>query len=132
DTTFADASLAANKTLTVSGTGKTTFTAFTAADNAALTSIVSSGAGLTVGTQLGLNVAVTGGAGVENIMIGATTKAINLGAGDDVLTISTETLGAGGSANGGEGRDTLVANTDGSNIAGLPQFSGFEVLRVDG
>lgn len=128
--TIADATFAANKTLNVSGAGVTTFTGFTG--NTALTAINSTGAGLTIGVELGTGIAVTGGAGVETISVGATTKAISLGAGNDVVTISTTTLGAGGSVAGGEGIDTIVANTAGSNLAGLPQFSGFETLRVAG
>jgi S-layer protein len=128
--TVADATFAAATTLNVSGAGVTTFTGFTG--NAALTAINSTGAGLTIGAELATGVAVTGGAGVETISVGATTKAINLGAGNDVVTISSETLGAGGSVVGGEGTDTIVANTNTSNIAGLPQFAGFEVLRVAG
>jgi S-layer protein len=131
-TTFADAGLAANKTLTVSGAGVTTFTAFTAANNAALTSVVSTGAGLTIGTELATNVAVTGGDGVETISVGQTTKAINLGGGNDVVTISNGTLGAGGSVNGGTGTNTLVANTNGSSTIANPAFANFSTLRVAG
>jgi len=75
---------------------------------------------------------VTGGAGVESILIGATTKTIDLGAGNDVVTVSTTTMGAGGAVKGGEGTDTLVANTNGSAFAGLPAFTGFETLRIAG
>mgnify|MGYP002423744224 FL=1 len=132
DTTFANAALAGNKTLTVSGSGVTTFTALTAANNAALTSIVSTGGGLKIGTELANNVSFTGGAGNDEIAVGATTKAINMGAGNDVVTVSTTVLGAGGSINGGDGIDTLVANVNGSAFVGLPGFSGFEVLRVAG
>lgn len=131
-TTIADVSFAAATALNISGAGVTTLTGFTAANNTKLASIVSSGAGVTIGTELAVGVAVTGGAGVENIMVGATTKAINLGAGNDIVTISTTTLGAGGSINGGDGNDTLVVNTNGSAIVGLPAFVGFETLRVAG
>lgn len=130
-TTFANATFAANKTLTVDGAGVTTFTAFTG--NTALESIVSKGAGVTIGTALANDVTFTGGAGVENIKIGATTKTIDLGAGDDTATISTTVFGAGGSLNGGAGNDTLVVTTvANSNIAGLPHIVGFETLKLDG
>jgi S-layer protein len=131
-TTIADIEMDALTTLNVGGAGVTTFTALTAAENAKLATITSTGAGLTIGTELATGVAVTGGAGVENIMIGATTKVIDLGAGDDVVTVSTTTMGAGGAVKGGEGTDALVANTDGSAFAGLPAFTGFETLRVAG
>lgn len=131
-TTIADIEMDALTTLNVAGTGVTTFTALTTAQNAKLATIASTGGGLTIGTELDTGVAVTGGAGVENIMIGATTKVIDLGAGDDVVTVSTTTMGAGGAVKGGEGTDTLVANTNGSAFAGLPAFSGFETLRIAG
>lgn len=131
NSTLADVSFAAATTLNVSGAGTTTLTALNAA-NVKLASIVSSGAGLTIGSELATNVAVTGGAGVENIMIGATTKVIDLGAGNDVVTVSNTTMGAGGAVKGGDGIDTLVANTNGSAFAGLPAFTGFETLRVAG
>jgi len=132
NSTVANASFAKATTLNVSGAGTTALTAFTAANNTALTSIASTGAGLTIGTELATTVAVTGGAGVENVLIGATTKAIDLGDGNDVVTVSTTSLGAGGSVKGGDGIDTLVANTSGSAFAGLPAFTGFETLRVAG
>ncbi|WP_425974030.1 hypothetical protein [Tepidimonas sp. HKU78] len=73
-----------------------------------------------------------GGAGADAISIGATTKAINMGAGNDVVTLSSATLGTGGTLNGGDGKDTLVANTNGSSFIADPAFGGFEVLRVAG
>lgn len=131
-TTIADIEMDALTTLNVAGTGVTTFTALTAAQNAKLATIASTGGGLTIGTELATGVAVTGGAGVESILIGATTKTIDLGAGNDVVTVSTTTMGAGGAVKGGEGTDTLVANTNGSAFAGLPAFTGFETLRIAG
>lgn len=106
---------------------------FTAQTLAAAKTIVSTNtAGVTLGSALGNDVAFTGGAGNDTISLGATTKAIDLGAGNDTVIISTTSLGAGGSINGGAGVDTLVANTNGSSIAGLPGFTGFETLRVAG
>ncbi len=131
-TTIADIEMDALTTLNVAGTGVTTFTALTAAENAKLTTIASTGGGLTIGTELATGVAVTGGAGAESILIGATTKTIDLGAGNDVVTVSTTTMGAGGAVKGGDGTDTLVANTNGSAFAGLPAFTGFETLRIAG
>ncbi|HZW13790.1 MAG TPA: DUF4214 domain-containing protein [Noviherbaspirillum sp.] len=131
-TTIADIEMDKLATLNVGGTGVTTFTALTAAQNASLTSVVSTGGGLTIGTELDTDVAVTGGAGVENVMIGGTTKVVDLGGGNDVVTVSTTSLGAGGAVKGGEGTDTLVANTNTSAFAGLPGFTGFETLRVAG
>lgn len=131
-TTIADIEMDELTTLSAGGTGVTTFTALTAAQNAKLATITSTGGGLTIGTELATGVAVTGGAGVETISIAGTTKVIDLGAGNDVVTVSTTTMGAGGAVKGGEGIDTLVANTNGSAFAGLPAFTGFETLRVAG
>lgn len=131
-TTIADIEMDALTTLNVAGTGVTTFTALTAAQNAKLATIASTGGGLTIGTELATGVAVTGGAGVETISIAGTTKVIDLGAGNDVVTVSTTTMGAGGAVKGGDGTDTLVANTNGSAFSGLPAFTGFETLRVAG
>jgi S-layer protein len=131
-TTIADIEMDALTTLNVAGTGVATFTALTAAQNAKLATVASTGGGVTIGTELATGVAVTGGAGVESILIGATTKTIDLGAGNDVVTVSTTTMGAGGAVKGGEGTDTLVANTNSSAFAGLPAFTGFETLRVAG
>ena len=128
-TTIGGLTMGALTNLNVGGEGVTTISALTAGN---LASITSTGAGLTIAPALATGVAFTGGDGVETISVGATTKAIATGAGNDVVTISTETLGAGGSVDGGAGTDTLVANTNTSNIAGLPQFTGFETLRVAG
>jgi len=116
--------------LNVSGDAAVTLTAQTLA--AAKTIESTNSAGVTLGTALANDVQFTGGAGNDAISIGATTKAINMGAGDDVVTLSSNTLGAGGSLNGGEGNDTLVANTNGSSFIANPAFSGFETLRVAG
>ncbi|HNO74835.1 MAG TPA: S-layer protein [Nitrosomonas mobilis] len=116
--------------LNISGDANVTLTAQTLA--AAKNITVTNTAGAALGTALANDVLFTGGAGADSISIGETTKAINMGAGDDVVTLSSGTLGAGGSLNGGEGVDTLVANTDGSAFVADPAFGGFEVLRVAG
>ena len=117
-------------TLNISGDAALTLTAQTLAATKTIASTNS--AGVSLGTALANDVQFTGGAGNDAISIGATTKAINMGAGDDVVTLSSGTLGAGGSLNGGEGNDTLVANTNGSSFIADPAFSGFETLRVAG
>lgn len=128
--TFANVTGTGVETLNLSGDAKLTFTAQTFA---ALKSIdVSNSAGVTLGTALANNVAFTGGAGADTITIGQTTKAINMGAGDDVVIVNNATLGAGGSVNGGDGTDTLVANLNGSTFSADPAFTGFETLRVAG
>jgi len=71
-------------------------------------SIVSTNsAGLTLVTKLATDVSFTGGDGDDSVIIGATTKAIAMGAGDDTVFV-TSALGAGGSIAGGEGTNTLA------------------------
>ena len=88
---------------------------------------------------VGVNTVVTGGAGEEVISVGATNKAINLGAGNDTAIVSVTALGALGSINGGDGVDTLkLANADAVTLstAGAAQtafktaVTGFESLDI--
>jgi len=88
---------------------------------------------------LGNNTAFTGGAGQDVVTVGATTKAISLGAGNDTVNVTATALGTGGSINGGDGIDTLkLANVDAVTLstAGATQtafknaVTGFEVLDV--
>lgn len=117
-------------TLNISGDARVTITSHTAA---ALTGItVTNSVGATLGAELATGLVFTGGAGADSILLGATTKAIVMGAGDDTVTVSSATLGAGGSVNGGDGTDVLVANVNGSSFSADPAFGGFETLRVAG
>ena len=79
--------------------------------NAAVVSSITSTntAGVTITSSLGTSIAFTGGAGNDKVTVGATTKAIDMGAGDDTVnvTLSSGDLGTGGSINGGDGTDTL-------------------------
>lgn len=116
--------------LNISGDAKVTLTGQTATANQVIT--VTNTAGAVLGTELDNSAKFTGGAGADSILLGATTKAHDMGDGDDVVTVSVTVLGAGGSVNGGAGKDTLVANTSGSSFSADPAFGGFEVLRVAG
>ena len=104
--TVADISFADATALNFSGAGIATLTANTGI--AAVEAITSTGGGVTLGTALDNSVAFTGGAGVETIIVGATTQAISLGAGDDDITVSASALGTDGSVDGGDGNDTLT------------------------
>lgn len=128
--TIADLVAADATALNISGDAKVTLTAQTMAGVKTIT--VTNTGGASLGTALANDVLFVGGAGADAISIGATTKAINMGAGDDVVTLSSATLGSGGTLNGGDGKDTLVANTNGSSFIADPAFGGFEVLRVAG
>jgi S-layer protein len=138
-TTIADVTIAAAKTLTVTGAGATTVTATTTVT--ALTSVdaTASTGGLTVTAALGTGVTFTGGAGKDSVKLGATTKAITTGAGDDKVTLNAvAALGTGGSVDAGEGTDTLVFSTYANAVtaSGATTFegtvSGFERLELSG
>lgn len=116
--------------LNISGDAKLTLTGQTAVAKQVIT--VTNTAGAVLGTALATDAKFTGGAGADSILLAATTKSQDMGAGDDVVTVSVTALGAGGSVNGGAGTDTLVANTNGSNFIADPAFGGFETLRVAG
>ena len=117
-------------TVKVAGAGAVTLTA------AAATSIDASAStgGVTVTNQLGTNTAFVGSAAADTITVGATTKVINLGAGNDTVNF-TGVLGTSGSVNGGDGVDTIALSaanaatlTANNTFAGT--ISNFEVLSV--
>jgi S-layer protein len=112
-TTIADVTIAAATSLTAKGAGAVTITATTTVT--ALTSIdaTASTGGLNVGAAIGNGVTFTGGAGKDSVLVGATTKAIVMGAGDDTVTITgVSALGTGGSIDAGAGTgDTIKFST---------------------
>lgn len=117
--------------LAVSGAGVTTITANT--DIGKVTSITSTGAGLTMSAAIGTGVAFTGGDGKETVSIGATTKAITTGAGDDKVTIGATSIT--GSVDAGDGVDTLsMAAADAVTASATTTFetkiTGFEKLSL--
>lgn len=83
---------------------------------------------------IGNSTSFAGGAGTDNVTTGANTKALTLGAGDDTLTL-TALLGTGGTANGGDGTDTLnLTNTLAyglSSSAFGAKISNFERLQIN-
>ncbi|HZH26720.1 MAG TPA: DUF4214 domain-containing protein, partial [Azospirillaceae bacterium] len=84
---------------------------------------------------LGTATAYTGGAGRDVVTVGATTKAIHLGGGDDTAIVSVA-VGTGGSINGGAGTaDTLsMSAADAATLSATAAFetgvSGFERVAV--
>mgnify|MGYP000415709511 CR=1 FL=1 len=92
-------------------------------------------AGVTLATNaLDTDVTFTGGAGKDTVTVGATTKTIDMGAGDDTV-VATAALGTGGKLVGGEGTDTLsmtaaVAQTlsDTATFEGV--VDGFEKVAL--
>lgn len=75
-----------------------------------------------------------GAAGKDTISIGATTKAITMGAGDDMVTM-TGAVGTGGSVDAGEGTDTLsMTAAIAATVSGTTTFeagiSNFEKVSI--
>ena len=91
-------------------------------------------AGVTIVPALGDNVSFTGGDGKDTVTVGATTKAIAMGAGDDTVHV-TVALGAIGTLEGGDGTDTLamdsmLADQLSDNKDFSKAVSGFEKLAI--
>ncbi|MBJ7313302.1 DUF4214 domain-containing protein [Rugamonas sp. CCM 8940] len=126
---FADAT-----TLNISGSaafssGAETLTSLTSV-------VVTNTAGATLTTALAVGASFTGGAGADSIALGATTKAIAMGAGDDTVTTSG-LVGTGGAVDGGAGNDTLVmtaVEADAADADGTfnSHFTSFEALNLSG
>lgn len=132
-------SLSAAKATTVTIAGDKALTS-TGETFTVATSITSTNtAGVTLGTELATGVAFTGAAGNDSIKIAATTKAISMGAGDDTVTTSAATIGAGGTVDGGDGTDTISMTTANAatatadataKAAFADKLSGFERLTL--
>lgn len=125
----------------ISGAALTTITADTLAATAVITSSSTGGVTLTQELLAGQQYVGTNSSGTDTIAVGATTKAITTGAGNDSVTLSSATLGAGGSINAGDGSDTLtttaaIAATASATAALGTTFStavsGFEKLVLTG
>ena len=130
--TLADVIATGVTTLNVAGDAALTLTADTFAALTAVT--VTNTAGATLGTALGNSVAFTGGAGADSVILGATTKAIVMGDGNDTVTYGGA-AGVGGSVAAGNGTDTIVmtaaqAATADNDSTFNSTFSGFEVLSL--
>ena len=120
--------LAKLENVTVAGEGSVTLAGATGADINATDST----GGVTVEGSLDDAAAFTGGAGNDTITLGASTKAHDMGAGDDTVEI-TEALGKGVSINGGDGTDVLKMTTDiAKNFRVGDAITGFEILKLGG
>ncbi|AVT82969.1 DUF4214 domain-containing protein [Rhodopseudomonas palustris] len=104
-------------------------------DAAAVITSTSTGA-VTISDALGNAQQYTGGAGVDTITVGATTKAITTGAGNDVVNLTVAALGTGGSIDAGAGTgDVLaIAAADAVTASAATTFAasvkGFEILKL--
>jgi hypothetical protein len=126
---------AALTTVTVSGTAGLTMDGDEADTITSVTTTATTGTTtITIG---GDTATYTGGAGVDNVTLDATTvnKAINLGAGNDSLTLATGTVALTTEMIAGDGTDTLVmAAADAESVAGATTFetkiTSFEKLSL--
>ena len=122
-------------TVSINNTGSTTIASGSSFDAAA--SITNSGTGaVTLSTALGNTQQYTGGTGKDTITVGATTKAITTGGGDDAVTVTVSALGTGGSINAGDGTaDVLtisaaLADAADASTAFSSAVTGFERLTL--
>jgi S-layer protein len=95
---------------------------------------VTNTAGVTFGNALAVGAAFTSAGGVETITLGAQTKAVATGAGNDVITL-TSLLGTGGSVNAGDGTGDVLNLTAAvadaiDTTATRDAISNFEVLQI--
>jgi S-layer protein len=133
--TLANVTAAGVTTINVSGDAKVTLT-----DNTfgALTDVVvTNTAGAVFGTTaLGNAVNFTGGAGDDSVSLGATTKAITMGDGNDTVTYGAA-VGTGGSVDAGAGTDDTIvmsgAEADAADASAVfnTKYTNFEVLSVE-
>lgn len=90
---------------------------------------------LTIEASLGTAIAFTGGMGADDITVGATTKAIATGAGDDAVTLLGSSVGKDGSIDGGAGNDLLGMSFADAAAVGkgfTNQVKNFEELLLGG
>lgn len=141
-----DAATVAATSVVITGAGGvsadlTPITALTSVDTTGSTAAVPATGTLTGANTLtiGSGVAFTGGAGQDILTVAQTTKAVNLGDGNDTVILGTTALSTGGSVNGGAGTDILKlsnANAVTLSTAGAVQtafkaaVTGFETLDI--
>jgi hypothetical protein len=94
-------------------------------------------AGVTITGTLNDGIAFTSGAGADSIVVGATTKAIVMGDGNDTVKVNGSALGSGGSIDAGAGTSDVLKMDSGSAAAASANgdfagtVSGFERLQID-
>lgn len=126
--------LTALKTVTVSGTAGLTIDA----SGVNVTSVnTSATTGTVTATVDGTKATYTGGTGVDNVTLSAAdpTKAINLGAGDDSLTLANTSDTSTEVLEGGDGTDTLVltaadAKANSATATFETKINSFERLTI--
>ena len=129
------ATLAALKTVTVSGAAGVTIDA----SGATVTSVnASATSGDNTVTLDATKATYTGGTGSDDVTLSAAapTKAVSLGDGDDSLTLASGTTSSTGTLSGGNGTDTLVMDAADAVAASSTatfegKFTGFEHLSLN-
>jgi len=87
-------------------------------------------------TALDTDVTFTGAAGDDSIILGATTKTITMGAGNDTVALSGSALGTGGTVDAGAGEADVLgmtaanAETASSGLTFEESVSGFERVSL--
>jgi len=131
--TLGSLAIADATTLNISGDAK-----FTSAGETltAVTAInVTNTGGATLTTALGTGVTFTGAAGADSIVLGATTKAITMGDGNDTVALSNGVTAVTGTIAGGNGTDTLSMVAADAAVADngatfASKVTGFERLTL--
>ena len=106
--TLTAVNVAAATELTIAGDSLVTVSALGVGALETINAADSTG-GVVITPALGANVAFTGSSAADTITLGASTKATDMGAGDDDVTLSAA-LAAGASLRMGEGDDTVTVN----------------------
>jgi hypothetical protein len=133
--TVADMNVDAAKSITVIGDSAVIITAVTTAPVLETVNASDSTGGLTITPTLGTATAFTGGVAADAVTLAASTKAANMGAGDDTVTLTGSKLGTNGSVDGGDGTDTLSmtaanAATASATTTFEASISNFEKLSL--
>ena len=128
-------------TLNVTGNAKVTLTAHTLASLTAVNASTSTGGVAMSGTVLPVAATFAGGSGDDAIQVGAATKALTLGAGNNTAILTGAVLGTGGTLVAGAGtQDTLTmasanaataTSTTALSTAFSTAVSGFERLSLN-
>lgn len=121
-------------TVGISGTAPITITTDTFDAAVVITSTNSAGVTLSQALTTGQQFVGTSSSGNDVIEIGATTKAITTGAGNDSI-ISTGTVGTGGSVDAGDGIDNITLTSAQAEAADNSstfnaKFKNFETLTI--
>lgn len=119
--------------VTISGSGKVSIGAASLLSATSINASAATG-GVTITPVLANGVTFTGGTGADSISIGATTKAIAMGDGNDIVTLTVGALGTGGAVDAGVGIDTLVGTSALMSAelasATAAKLTGFETIKV--